>query len=699
MQGKCSHFGKNVSSTKQPKPGKHWQPAAKALLVVPVKQPAATVASRPAKPLMIYDGNCNFCKFWILRWQAATAGRVDYLASQDARVAEQFPELPRERLNAAVQLIETNGTVFAGAEAVFRTLAYRPRSRWPLWLYRKVPGVAPVTEAAYELVAAHREFFSLLTRLLWGRDPARPHYSLVRWVFLRGLGLVYLCAFLSLGTQIMGLVGHNGILPAAQWTQYVRAQFDQMNAGADRYFELPTLCWFSASDGFLRFLCGAGVALSILVVFDVAPALCLFLLWLIYLSLATVCQEFLGFQWDNLLLETGLLAVFFAPLHLLPRFRNAAPPSRIVLWLLRWLLFRLMFESGVVKLTSHDPAWWNLRALNYHYETQPLPTWIGWYAHQLPASVQTICVAVMFIIELAVPFLIFAPRRPRFVGFGLLVLLQVLIFLTGNYCFFNLLTLGLCLLLLDDALLLKLIPAKWRPRMAEAAIPAPPSELAPKARPRRGWPLWLTVPFALAILSISVPQVFYQAGLLRSWPAEIETVSVWIDPSGLLRWVVRAGHRGYETASGWIEPFRSVNPYGLFSVMTTSRMEIIIEGSKDGQAWLPYEFKYKPGDVTRRPRFIAPHQPRLDWQMWFAALGSARQNPWLVNCCIRLLQGSPEVLGLLERNPFPGAPPKYIRAELYEYHFTNFAERRAGGAWWRRELQGDYLPVISLRSG
>jgi predicted DCC family thiol-disulfide oxidoreductase YuxK len=623
---------------------------------------------------MLYDGNCNFCKFWIARWQEATAGQVDYLPSQDARVAQQFTELPRERLDAAVQLIETDGSVFAGADAVFRALAHRPRFRWPLWFYQNVPGVAPVTEAAYGFIAARREFFSFLTRLFWGRDPARPGYSLVRWVFLRGLGLIYLCAFLSLGTQILGLVGHNGILPAAQWTQYVRTQLDQMNVGAARYFEVPTLCWWSASDGFLRFLCGAGVALSLLVVFDVAPALCLFLLWLIYLSLATVCQEFLGFQWDNLLLETGLLAVFFAPLHLLPRFRNAAPPSRVVLWLFRWLLFRLMFESGVVKLASHDPAWSGLRALNFHYETQPLPTWIGWYAHQLPASVQTGCVAIMFVIELAVPFLIFAPRRPRFVGFVLLVLLQVLIFLTGNYCFFNLLTIALCLLLLDDALLLKFIPAKWRPEIAEAEKPTLPSDSAPKNRPHCGWPLWLTIPVALVIIFVSVPQVIYQVGLLRSPPP------------------------GFETVSRWLDPFRSINPYGLFSVMTTSRMEIVIEGSNDGQSWLPYEFKYKPGDLTRRPRFVAPHQPRLDWQMWFAALGTAQQNPWLVNFCIRLLQGSPEVLGLLEHNPFPGAPPRYIRAELYEYHFTNFKERRADGAWWRRELRGEYLPAISLRN-
>jgi hypothetical protein len=401
-----------------------------------------------------------------------------------------------------------------------------------------------------------------------------------------------------------------------------------------------------------------------------------------------VCGEFLGFQWDNLLLETGLLAILFAPPQLLPGLRRAAPPSRLVLWLLRWLLFRLMFESGLVKLVSGDESWWKLRALTFHYQTQPLPTWIGWYFHQLSPGVHAGCAAFMFLIELAVPFLIFTPRRPRAIGCSLLILLQVVIFLTGNYCFFNLLTLALCLLLLDDTMLLKLFPAKWRGRIgnlapaagtpasgpAQPEISAAPLESLPHAKPLRGWPLWLTIPLAVIVMLLSVPQLFFQAGLLRSWPP------------------------GLEKVAAWAEPFRSVNPYGLFAVMTTTRLEIIIEGSNDGQSWLPYEFKYKPGDVTQRPQFVAPHQPRLDWQMWFAALGTYRENPWLVNFCVRLLQNSPAVLGLLEHNPFPRAPPKYIRAGVYEYHFTNFEERRATGAWWRREFKGEYLPVISLKS-
>jgi lipase maturation factor 1 len=640
-----------------------------------VKPPVVQVATRPVRPLMLYDGGCNFCKFWIAKWRVATAGKIDYLASQDAGVAQQFPELPREQLDAAVQLIEPDGRVFHGAEAVFRSLAQIPSLRWPLWLYRDVPGVAPVSEAAYGFIASHRVFFSFLTRLLWGLDAGCPSYSVVQWLFLRILGLIFLFAFLSLGAQIVGLIGHNGILPADQLMSLARDQFRQHGIGLSRYQLLPTLCWFNAGDVFLRAQCFAGIFLSLLLLFNFAPAPCLFLLWVIYLSLATVCQVFLGFQWDGLLLEVALLAIFFAPIQLLPGVRRAPPPSRLALWLLRWLLFRLMFESGMVKLTSRDPAWAAYQALNFHYETQPLPTWIGWYAHQLPPHVHAFCVHAMFAIELWVPFLIFAPRRLRFLGCLFLMLLQVIIFLTGNYCFFNLLTLALCLLLLDDGFLLQFLPARWRKPKTSVLTPSENPAVSAASKIRRGWPLWITAPFAACILYISLPQFLLQVDAIHTPPP------------------------GWDGFAGWLEPFRSINGYGLFAVMTTTRNEIIVEGSNDGQTWLPYDFRYKPGDVMRRPGFVAPFQPRLDWQMWFAALGSPRRNEWFIYFCVRLLQGKPGVLALLAHNPFPKAPPKYIRAELYEYHFTNFAERRATGAWWRRERVGEYLPPISLKDG
>jgi len=612
---------------------------------------------------MIYDGDCDFCKFWIQRWQHTTGDQVDYLPFQDGRIAAQFPELPRDICESAVQLIEPDGAVYSGAEAALRGLAVGHHHHWLLDFYYDWPFVARLTEWCYAFVASHRRFFSVLTRLAWGREVAPPTHQFVRSVFLRALGLIYFAAFVSLGFQIVGLVGVQGVLPAKPTLEGLRQQATVGKVGLNIYHVVPTLCWFGASDNALRFQCVAGTLLAVLVIIGIAPAPCLFLLWAIYLSLATVCREFLGFQWDYLLLEVGWLAIFLAPVQLWPRSSGAAPPSRIVLWLLRWLLFRLMFESGCVKLLSNDVSWRSLTALNFHYETQPLPTWIGWYAHQLPAWVHKSSTVIMFGVELVIPFLIFTPRRPRQFASVVLMAFQIVILLTGNYCFFNLLTITLCLLLFDDVALRKLMPARWR---LDSPFMTPSSK-------RLYWPRQVTVPLLCVTAAISMIQFSGIFKMRVPWPRTLVEV--------------------YE----WIAPFRSLNTYGLFAVMTTNRPEIIVEGSVDGQTWLPYEFNYKPGDVKRRPAFVAPHQPRLDWQMWFAALGRYEQNPWLLNSCARLLEGSPEVLALLERNPFPQAPPRYIRAVVYDYHFTNFATRRETGAWWRREYKGPYMPVMSLR--
>ncbi|MDE0043894.1 MAG: lipase maturation factor family protein, partial [Candidatus Poribacteria bacterium] len=391
------------------------------------------VNNPPSLPLVIYDADCDFCRFWIARWRHVTSEHVDYVSSQE--VGGQFPEIPHENYQRAVQLVNPDGEVFCGAEAVFRAFTHSGRRRWALGLYQRLPGFAPVTEWFYGFIARHRRFFSAVTRWCWGKQSTRPTFFLTRWLFLRLLGVIYLIAFLSLWTQIDGLIGSNGILPAEQYLNAVREQI-----GLERYLAFPTLCWFNDSDAFLHLFCGCGVFLSLLLIVGVAPVLALIGLWVCYLSLVTVGQSFLSFQWDALLLETGFLAIFFAPLRILPRISREATPSSVVLWLFRWLLFRLMFASGVVKLMSGDMTWSNLTALNFHYETQPLPTVLGWYAHHLPEWFQKASVAGMFGIEIVVPFLIFAPRRPRFLGAIALVALQLLIAATGNYCFFNLLT-------------------------------------------------------------------------------------------------------------------------------------------------------------------------------------------------------------------------------------------------------------------
>ena len=367
---------------------------------------ASSVTSPPATPVMIFDGDCNFCRRWISRWRQATGDRVEYLPFQDPGVWERFPGLRREDCEQAVQLIDVDGRIYSAAEAVFRALAFAPRKRWTLWLYQRMPGMAPVTEWFYHFVASHRSAFSFLTRLFWGKHVEMPTYFLSRWVFLRLLGLIYLIAFVSLWTQVDGLIGSHGIMPAANYMEAARTSSLENNGWA-AYWLSPTLCWFNTSDAFLHFLCWGGALLSLLVVAGVAAPVALLGCWLFYLSLSVVGNIFLGYQWDALLLETGFLAIFLAPFQFVPRLSREKPPSRLMLWLLWWLLFRLMFSSGVVKLASGDPTWHNLTALTFHYETQPLPTWIGWYAHQLPVWFQKFSCGVLFGIELGAPFLIF----------------------------------------------------------------------------------------------------------------------------------------------------------------------------------------------------------------------------------------------------------------------------------------------------
>jgi hypothetical protein len=274
----------------------------------------------------------------------------------------------------------------------------------------------------------------------------------------------------------------------------------------------------------------------------------------------------------------------------------------------------------------------------------------------------------MFFIELVVPFLIFTPRRSRMIGAAALALLQVVIIVTGNYTFFNWLTLALCLPLLDDFALARVLPHNLVNRYANAGTRLD----AAGSRWRRRIRFALLLPIALVIVWISVVQIKHP---LTGMPSQDSLVM---------------------KTYGALMPFRSINSYGLFAVMTGERREIVVEGSDDGITWKAYEFRHKPGDPARRPGFVAPHQPRLDWQMWFAALGDTRDNPWFVYFCVRLLQGQPEVLELLEQNPFPDGPPRFIRANLYTYSFTSRSERRETGDWWNREYIGEYLPPISL---
>lgn len=461
---------------------------------------------------------------------------------------------------------------------------------------------------------------------------------MTRSLFLRGLALVYFFAFLSLLPQITGLIGEKGILPAAGYLQHIRSAI-----GSGAYLAFPTLAWFNSSDTFLFAMAWAGIVFAAALFFRLVPFVSLVALYVLYLSIVVAGQTFFGFQWDALLLETGFAAVLVTPFGLRPDY--STPTSPVGVWVLRFLVFRLMLESGLVKLLSGDHTWRDLTALTFHYETQPLPTPIAWYAHHLPTLVHQMSALGVFAIELAVPFLFFMPRPFRRTGAWITIVFQLLIAATGNYTFFNLLTIVLCIPLFDD-----------RPLRAEPAI---------------RWP-WVSIPVAAALAIVGLLQLLGMAGLPAQLPEPLASIND------------RA------------QAFQVVNRYGLFAIMTTSRPEIVIEGSNDGGEWKEYEFKYKPGTVSRPLPWVAPYQPRLDWQMWFAALSNHENAPWFSSFVLRLLEGSPEVSALLAWNPFPDKPPRFIRASLYDYRFSG-AERRSTGDIWSRRYLGEYFPVVGLR--
>ena len=489
-------------------------------------------------------------------------------------------------------------------------------------------------------------------------------------VFLVLLALCWACAWASLGVQVVGLFGAHGVAPATALMDAARRALG--DAGPWR---LPTLFWWVApTDRVLVGTCAAGVLLALAVAVGVAPRAALVASWVLYLSMLAVGEPFLSFQWDALLCETTLVAIFLAPPGLRPFASgpglpaDAAGPRAIgaaPVWLGRWLLFRLMLLSGVVKLLA-EPAgmpgprpWHDLTALGWHWWTQPLPTPLAWWAAQLPATLQKAACAAMFAIELAGPCTLFAPRPVRRAGVAALLLLQALIALTGNYGFFNLLTVTLCVLGLDDDLLLRVPLVR---RLAPRADPAPPAP----------WRRAAFAPVAAALVALSLVPSLARVGMAALLPPPL--VAAW-----------RA-----------VAPLESINAYGLFARMTTERDEVILEGSDDGRTWREYEFRWKPGDPDRSwPRWVAPHMPRLDWQMWFAALSRVERQPWVEALMQRLLEGEPTVLALLGTNPFPDHPPRLVRATRWSYRFSTPEERAATGRVWERTRIGPYAPARS----
>ena len=402
-----------------------------------------------------------------------------------------------------------------------------------------------------------------------------------------------------------------------------------------------------------------------LVAVGVAPRAGLALSWVLYLSLLAVGDPFLSFQWDALLSEATLVAIVLAPPGLRPFGAQPRAIGAAPMWLERWLLFRLMLLSGLVKLLAEPGGtpglrpWHELTALGFHWWTQPLPTPLAWWAARLPEVTQQGACAAMFAIELGAPWTLFAPRAVRHIGVALLVLLQVLIALSGNYGVFNLLTVTLCVCGLDDGVLSR-VPALRR--LAPRSVPAPPP----------AWRRAAVVPVAAAIVALGLVPTLGRLGLGALLPAPL--VAAW-----------RA-----------VAPLESSNAYGLFARMTTVRDEVVLEGSDDGTRWREYGFRWKPWDPERSwPRWVAPHMPRLDWQLWFAALSRVERQPWVERLMQRVLEGEPSVLALLGENPFQDRPPHLVRATRWRYRFSTPAERAATGQVWQRTLIGPYAPVRS----
>ncbi len=598
------------------------------------------MSGNQTRPVLVFDGDCTFCRAWVGYWQALTGDSVEYVPYQSA--AGRFPGISREDFQKAVHFI-SGANIYRGAEAVFQLNGLLPGRSWLLALFYRVPFFAAIAEWGYQQVAAHRNAAYQVTRALWSASPRPSRYQTSSAWFLRSLAVIYVIAFASFGRQVRGLIGEQGIQPAGEFFREVARQY-----GTSGYWLAPSLFWWAHSDIAMVTIVWGGALIAVVAAiarpFTAGQRSAFVVLFIYYLSVVNGGQIFMGYQWDFLLLEAGFLAIFLRP-------------SRIRVWLFQWLLFRLMFESGAVKLLSHDITWRNLTALAFHYQTQPLPTPLAWYMVQLPMWFQKLSGLLVFAVELVLPFLIFGPRKLKQIAGAGIILLQVLIILTGNYTFFNLLTIALCLFLFDDTLI---------GSAAKPAVLSKPKRLLPKPNRRA------TAALFAVILIASFTQL---AGMFGAGV-----------PALLKDAVTR------------VSAFGIVNPYGLFASMTTTRPELSIEGSDDGVVWKPYVFKDKPGPLTRAPRWVAPHQPRLDWQLWFAALGNYRQNPWLLHFMAQLLHGSAPVLDLVEQNPFPAKPPKLIRAELYEYRFTTPDERRQTGDYWHRELKGEYFPPIGLHA-
>ena len=509
-------------------------------------------------------------------------------------------------------------------------------------------------------------------RWLFDRDRGATQKLLPRWIFLRALGLIYYSAFFSLAFQIKGLIGPHGILPARQFLEAVGEHF-----GHSGYWYAPTLLWISSSEHTLMGICWVGMIASALLVLNLWPRGMLAICFVCFLSFVSAAQDFSGYQSDGMLLEAGFISLFLAPRGFRPGWGQASPASRASWFLLVWECFRIYFESGVAKIMSGDPEWRNFTALDEYYQNGPLPTWIGWYMQHWPHWFHRATSFGTLALELVLAWMMLLPRRFRIACFCIVTPWQIGIILSANYTFLNYLVLALGFLLLDDKLLARFLPRKWKDdfQAAQTALPSTPAE------PEKSWRKSLGTQWGavkVAMTAVMLTWIFYATTAQMVWM---------VKPLGLPTSPVMA-----------LEPFRIANRYGLFAVMTRGRYEIEFQGSDDGQTWLVYPFRFKPQDPAKAPGIYAPYQPRFDWNLWFASLSTWRQEGIVPRTEQALLRGDESVLLLFAGNPFPKTPPQQVRAVLWQYWFTTPEEKRSQHLWWRREQLGLYAPRLERQA-
>jgi hypothetical protein len=506
-------------------------------------------------------------------------------------------------------------------------------------------------------------------RWLFDERSGSPRYLIPRWLFLRALGVIYFSAFYSLIFQIRGLIGPGGILPAGSYLQAVAQQLGRW----EKLWYAPTLLWWSSGTTALDAICWVGMVASVLLILNIWPRGMLVICFVVFLSFVAAAQDFSGYQSDGMLLEAGFISLFLAPAGFRPGLARGQNVRRAALFLILWEWFRIYFESGAVKLLSHDPEWRHFTAMDEYYQNGPLPTWIGWYLQHLPHWFHAATVYATLAMELGLVWLLFLPRRWRIICFFIVTPWQAGVILTANYTFLNYLVLAMGVLLLDDDFIEHILPQTWKNQLplfrSASQPPSDISTLNPTFMQR-----WKSV--ALVLSSVVLAWIGYATSaqlIWMFWNAPLPTSPV--------------------TA---LEPFRIANRYGLFAVMTRGRYEIEFQGSNDGQTWIPYGFRYKPQELNEPPGIYAPYQPRFDWNLWFASLGMWRDYPIVPDTEVRLLANDAEVLKLFAKNPFPDKPPVQIRAVLWQYWFTTMQEKRTTGLWWRRQMLGVYAPALAL---